>query len=137
MRKLILACLLVAGCAAGDGTSSPQATAPTGDPSFDGRYTGTVLSISPPVCGQPGGRIVMTVANGGLSMRLGGGRNLLTARVNPGGSISDVTFSGPVWVGSSSGSGQVTDGEVTLRLSTSDPSFSVPCAYQYTARKAA
>ncbi len=129
MKKTILACMILGGCAA--------APPPTGDASFDGRYVGTVSLVAPGSCGRPGGRIVMQVTNGAVSMPVLGGTGLVTAKVNPGGVISDASFSSAAWVGHSSGSGQITDGRVTLNLSTQDPNFSQPCTWRYEARKAA
>jgi len=78
----------------------------------------------------------MNIVNGALSMRTGGGRNTVVGRVNPGGSITNVSISGPVIVGTSSGSGQISEGRITLRLQWSDPRFTVPCNFTYEASKA-
>ena len=130
MRKFVLGGLLLfAGCA---GTESGAPTAQTGgDPSFDGRYVGTVLSVSPAACGQAGRAVTITLANGALSMPISGAS--VVGRVNPNGSFSNVRFTNPNF--SSSGSGQITSGRILLNLSTSNPAFTVPCSFSYEARK--
>jgi hypothetical protein len=136
MRRIVLVSLALAACAEGNAPAGPATAAATGDASFDGRYAGTIVSTSHPGCGLAGGRIVMNIAEGRLTMRVGGGQNLVTARVNPGGSMSNVAFSGPVWVGTSSGSGQITDGQASLVLTTNNPNSAWQCTFQYTAQRA-
>jgi hypothetical protein len=135
MKRIILASLALAACAEGSAPAGPATPASAGDASFDGRYAGTVISTSHPGCGLAGGQIVMNIANGRVNMRVGDGQNLVTARVNPGGSVSNVALSGPVWVGTSSGSGQITDGRASLVLTTNNPSFAWQCTFQYAAQR--
>lgn len=136
MRHSALAALLVlAGCTGGDGAG--PATPMPGDSSLDGRYVGTVTSISPASCGQAGGRVTMTLVNGALSMPVLGGQGSVVGRVDGGGSISQVSFSSAAFSGSSTGHGRISQGNATLHLETFRTGGYIPCIFTYSASKAA
>lgn len=127
MKRFLPVIVLLVGCVGG-GTETP----PTGGPTtFDGRYPGTIEAVSPSYCGNPGGRITITVSNGNLSMPLSGGRRM-TGRVQADGSVRDLRFSGG-GVAVVGGSGRIESGQMSVSLETLDPRFSVTCNFRYAA----
>jgi len=124
--------MLVGGCVSND---QPAATAPqAGDTTaFDGRYTGTVVSVSPAACGQSGSPLSVVIANGGLIVRFPSGRRVF-GQVGVDGAIRNVQFASGN-VRASGGTGQVANQEITLSLQTTEPRFTVPCIFRYSARK--
>jgi hypothetical protein len=131
LRIFLLAGLvLLAACA----DPAPPGPATAAERSLDGRYAGTVTSISPPTCGLPGGAVLITLSGGALSMRIGG--NQITGRVDGAGQISQVNLASTSFSGSATGSGRVADGRITLQLQTFRTGGYVPCSFTYAATKA-